>query len=152
MNGPELRDIHLPEAVSWWPPAPGWWLLLALLALAAVSAWLAWRRRRSTRYRALVELRRLRAEWRAGLAPRDAVDRIAALLRRTLISHRGRDGYAATSGERWLAQMRDLGPLDEATIGWLGDARYRPRQDCDVARLLEASEAWLKSLPREGQN
>ena len=72
-------------------------------------------------------------------------------LRRALISHRGRDGYAATSGQRWLAQMRDLGPLDEATLGWLGDARYRPRQECDVARLLEASEAWLKSLPREGR-
>lgn len=32
----QLKDIHLPEAVGWWPPAPGWWLL-ALLALLVFS-------------------------------------------------------------------------------------------------------------------
>jgi hypothetical protein len=28
-----LRDIHLPEAISWWPMAPGWWVLLILVSL-----------------------------------------------------------------------------------------------------------------------
>lgn len=27
----ELRDIHLPDAVSWWPIAWPWWLMLILL-------------------------------------------------------------------------------------------------------------------------
>ena len=26
-----LRDIELPEAISWWPLAPGWWLLLMVV-------------------------------------------------------------------------------------------------------------------------
>ena len=25
-----LRDIHLPEVISWWPLAIGWWILIAL--------------------------------------------------------------------------------------------------------------------------
>ena len=29
----QLHDIHLPAAASWWPPAPGWWLIgIVLLA------------------------------------------------------------------------------------------------------------------------
>ncbi|HVS24646.1 MAG TPA: DUF4381 family protein, partial [Gammaproteobacteria bacterium] len=24
-----LRDIHLPGLISWWPPAPGWWIAAA---------------------------------------------------------------------------------------------------------------------------
>lgn len=30
-NLPELRDIHLPEGVSAFPPAYGWWVLLGIL-------------------------------------------------------------------------------------------------------------------------
>jgi len=36
----QLRDTHLPAAVSAWPLAPGWWMLI-LLAIASLS-YLAW--------------------------------------------------------------------------------------------------------------
>ena len=32
----QLRDIHLPDAVSWWPIAWPWWLMLSLL-IALIS-------------------------------------------------------------------------------------------------------------------
>ena len=41
MNNPaleQLRDIHLPQAVHWWPPAPGWWVVAALSL--ALTIWL----------------------------------------------------------------------------------------------------------------
>ena len=35
MNELPLRDIHLPDAVSWWPPAIGWWLLAIIIVALA---------------------------------------------------------------------------------------------------------------------
>jgi hypothetical protein len=43
----QLRDIHTTPAVSWWPPAPGWWIL-SLLVLVLL-AWVA--KRGLARYR-----------------------------------------------------------------------------------------------------
>jgi hypothetical protein len=34
----QLRDIHLPEPVSWWPMAPGWWSLI--IAGTVLLVWL----------------------------------------------------------------------------------------------------------------
>jgi len=67
MNGLELRDIHLPEGSLWWPPAPGWWLLLVLLGLVSLAAWWSLQRRRHPSLRRL-SLRQLDAIRRAHAA------------------------------------------------------------------------------------
>ena len=36
-----LRDVHEGVAPAWWPPAPGWWLLLG--AIMIVATLLGWR-------------------------------------------------------------------------------------------------------------
>jgi len=104
MNGPELRDIHLPDPSLWWPPAPGWWLLLGLALLAAAVLWW-WRRlrRESLRRRALVELAAIRAAFARDGDDRAALRALSTLLRRTLISYRGRRDYAASTGAEWSA-------------------------------------------------
>ena len=52
-----LRDIHLPEAVALWPPAPGWWLLIVVLLISCLGIGVFLRlRRRSLKRAALLEL------------------------------------------------------------------------------------------------
>jgi len=58
----QLRDIHLPEPIGWWPLAPGWWILC--IGGCCLLAWLStvlYRRYSAKLYRrqALKQLRTL---------------------------------------------------------------------------------------------
>ena len=44
-NAIPLRDLHLPDAIGWWPLAPGWWGVLVILAVGlAYTTWRLYRR------------------------------------------------------------------------------------------------------------
>ena len=44
-NALPLRDLHLPEAIGWWPLAPGWWVELAIVVVAlGYGAWRMYKR------------------------------------------------------------------------------------------------------------
>ncbi|MEZ4601049.1 MAG: DUF4381 domain-containing protein [Syntrophotaleaceae bacterium] len=145
-----LRDIHLPDPVSWWPPAPGWWLLTILaLALTAGSGWLYVRYRRG-RYRrlALAELDRLDtlpdAELAAGLSQ---------LLRRAALCHFNRADCAGLNGEKWLEFLdRPFAdrPFTEGIGRCLLEAPYRPDVQFDRKELADLCRRWLTSLPPAG--
>lgn len=153
MKGLELRDIHLPEAGLWWPPAPGWWALITLiLLLAAGLLWLDRRRRRSPLARlSMGELEHIRRAYRGGLDERATVSAVARLLRRTLISYRGRARHAAATGESWLTELEQLAPrhgFSAAHLQLLAHDRYQATFECDVDSLLQACENWTRHLPR----
>ena len=62
----ELRDIRLPEPVSWWPPAPGWWLLsLVVLGVLIFITIKLHRRWKSNRYRRIAthQLTKAQRDW-----------------------------------------------------------------------------------------
>lgn len=42
----QLRDIHTPDPVSWWPLAPGWWILMLLVIGAIVTLFILFKRSR----------------------------------------------------------------------------------------------------------
>ncbi len=145
-GAPELRDIHVPADPSWWPPAPGWWLLAVLLLAMLFAVALVWRyARRRLRARRLVwrelEACRLRHA-------RDADDvRLATglheLLRRVARLH---DPAAVRQqGAAWRATLQRVpvapGVLQQLLA--LEQAMYRDDVAFDSAQALAAVHAWL---------
>lgn len=138
MNGPDLRDIHLPPDPGWWPPAPGWWLL-ALLLLAAL-AWCGVRILRRLRRRRVLD--RLRTEIDAALAgdpsPVERLARMSALLRRWARRHRPE--AVGTAGEAWLRVLDGdwpEAPFQRGPGRLLIEAAYRPQTTDEGLEALE---------------
>ena len=150
-----LRDIQLPEAVSWWPPAPGWWLSLAALALIVITSWWfyrAWQQREV--------LRQLRAELvliRQGLQQNDIEDtlsQLSILLRRACLSFFPRQQVAALTGENWLAFLNQhtANSFNDDVADLLTRANYMPASQLDsvqVMRLLDVVDQALPLLFRQ---
>lgn len=156
MNPAELplRDIHLPELISWWPPAPGWWLLTALtLALVVGIVW--WLRRRLARRRsglflARNELQRLRTAWSEHGDPRRLTRELSTWLRRVSITLFPRREVASLTGAKWWQFLDEV--AGTAVFGseggkLLAEAPYRASADIDVERLLLLCERWLETAP-----
>lgn len=148
MTGPDLsqlRDIHLPPPVGWWPPAPGWWALAGLLLAGLIAAAWLWRRHRRNRWRrqALLELRRLRGSDDAQL-----LRGLSALLRRVAISRHPRQEVAGLHGEAWLAFLdRSLGEGESFRAGpgrVLAAGPYAAAVTVEAEPLLALCERWIK--------
>jgi hypothetical protein len=150
-----LRDLHLPEAVGWWPPAPGWWLLLGLVLLAVLlllhKAWVRWRADAARRI-ALKELARLERSWRDAPNPVLLATRLSELLRRTMLAYAPRKDVAGLTGRAWL-QWLDRGLDDRVFTEGPGRALqelpYRradqAAHELEVDALLDAVRRRLKT-------
>ena len=105
----QLRDIHLPDAVSAWPPAPGWWILAAIvLVLLAVGIYYCIQYIRRTRYRRQA-LKQLAALEQYHRQPTTYLQRLNHLLKQTALAADSSVDVAGLSGQQWLAFLDHSG-------------------------------------------
>jgi hypothetical protein len=143
-----LRDLHLPEAIGWWPLAPGWWLVIALVTVGLgylTRFYLRTYARGAARRRALRTLNQLTAEFEQH---RDAVAfsrRLSELLRRTMLAYAPRQEVAGLTGDAWLAWLdRDFDqPRFQSVTGRkLLELPYRrPGDDVSAMELVDVVAA-----------
>jgi hypothetical protein len=104
-----LRDIHLPGAIGWWPPAPGWWLLAGLLLLGLAVYALRYYQGRHRRA-ALRSLGRVRAALEQGAEPVACLQDVSTVLRRFAMTTAAADApgqpvVPGLIGESWLRYL-----------------------------------------------
>ncbi|MCW9046935.1 MAG: DUF4381 domain-containing protein [Gammaproteobacteria bacterium] len=160
MNELPLRDIHLPDAVSWWPLAIGWWLLplLVLLITFAIYKLIKYKKQnRKIAYKkiALNELKNLRLHYKNNDNSVELIRAISALLRRIALSYLPREDIASLTGEQWIKQLNNLCSqnifTDEIALQ-LESAPYMPQSNIDNKKLLATCESWIQALPETRNN
>ncbi len=154
-NALPLRDLHLPDAVGWWPLAPGWWVLITILVVVSgllIRAWLRRRARSAARRRALRQLEESRSAYAYHGNPVVLGTEVSELLRRTMLAYAPRSEVAGLTGDAWLAWLdRDLDQprFREGPGRNLLELPYRnpetPADDVDVDGMLAAVRERLQT-------
>ncbi len=144
-----LRDIHLPEPISWWPPAIGWWIaaILVLLTIAA-SVWLVKRLTRKTAVKSAKKLL-LQIQQDTNLDDHAKLAQISILIRRTAISIFPRVQVASLTGSAWLEFLDNSIQDTQFRLGIgrvLSDGPYQQSIAIDLDALNSLCLHWLKTV------
>ncbi len=148
----QLRDINGLDYISWWPLAPGWWILLGLV----FSIWLGvlfyrrYRAKKEARWQA--QIKSLFSDLRTIKSTKEKAATLSELLRRLAIRKYGRESCAGLEGDEWLRWLTQHDPKE---FDWLMkgkiliEAPYMPddtqQGEFDFEPLIKASEKWVKS-------
>ena len=147
-----LRDIHLPDPISWWPLAYGWWLAFALIFLLITLASMTVRkylkptlRKEAKRGLALIEKTFLETD--------DAsrcVSELSGFLRRLVLSRKPLLKSAGLTGQAWLELLDQSLKEPEFSQGAgqiLLAGPYRPRVEKeDATQLIHLCRKWVNNL------
>jgi hypothetical protein len=140
-----LRDIHLPEAVSFWPLAPGWWLAgFAALTLVCLVAGAFWRRRISARSTALRLLAEAAERFREDHDAHALAAALSSLLRRSALFRFSRSEVASLHGEGWLRFLSAKArrhPFPAEVAAALERGVYAPASETAAGE----GEAWISA-------
>lgn len=150
----QLKDIHLPRAVSMWPTAPGWIMLYFILLIFTAYCLYKWlqrnKRLRAIRY-ARQRLMQLRALCTNNTDNINIAVELSTLIRRTALYYFPRESIAGLSGTAWLEFLNRSGKTNQFTDTsgrLLIDAPYRKQNNADIAPLFALTEKWLNTIAK----
>lgn len=153
----QLRDIHLPDAISWWPLAPGWWMIAGSLIFIIVAIFLyrRYQKKQALKKQVLAEFENICAQFEQEKNSMALLQSLSILLRRACISFYPRSEVASLTGEAWLAFLNDTGKQKYfnseygqliATAPYLSE---KTELDIDTEKLIALCQNWLKVQPNK---
>ena len=148
----QLRDIHTPPAIEFWPLAPGWWFLIALILFTLACLCIVWQRhRQQTAYKraALSQLQQIQQQ---SQSDKDFLQAINSLLKQTALATQTRSDIASLSGDTWLNYLDQISRQDffvnEGKV--LATGPYQAEApSINREQFLQGVQRWIKGLPKQ---
>lgn len=153
----QLRDIHLPQPVGWWPLAPGWYFLIAIgLLFLGLLLFLGYRRYQHTQAKreALRLLAVLQKEYHCAHNSQITSMKISELLRRVALVYYPRHQVAGLQGQRWIDFLNETGKsIDFNRVSpHLLQLPYQQLTEMDLNPLFNCAKAWIKQRGKPCSN
>ncbi|KTD11643.1 hypothetical protein Lgra_1101 [Legionella gratiana] len=145
----QLKDIHLPTPIGWWPLAPGWYVVIALIVL--ISIFISYRiytnyRHAKAKKHALLLLMNYQKQYEKERNVALASAHISELLRRVALAYYPREEVASLHGEDWLRFLNETGKGIDFNLvrNMLLDAPFKTDQTLDLNPLFNTAQLWIK--------
>ncbi|MEP1213861.1 MAG: DUF4381 domain-containing protein [Marinobacter sp.] len=143
----QLRDIHLPQPGGFWPPAPGWWILLAIALTLVVLAFVLLRQKRSKNRwlgTAKKELQRLEQN---AVADNHWFAALNQLLKQSARQRYPERIPESLSGEPWVRFLLETSPKDRVAsrpvVEAMVNSAWRPVPGCRPEEAVAFARVWL---------
>lgn len=157
----QLRDVQLPEPISWWPLAVSWWILIGLIVAGIIFSVRAFRKNRARNaYRrdALKQLQSHYRQWQSDANTSQYLQSANAVLKRASL-HLD-DTARQLSGSSWIEYLQSLtqNNFSEHVRDALSQGIYRKSPEFDVDQIQQELNQWLNRhkpssmVPTKGVN
>lgn len=148
-----LADIHLPDQISWWPPAPGWWIVLILaIFIGYFSIRYINKKRRQNKFRkqAVVKLQQLNRFWQKQQNLIATASRLSALMRRIAMANTNpgtqRSDIASLTDKQWLLYLDQQAGLKDISKNYKELLVELPYQDPMVKFDMQEHQQLAKKM------
>ncbi len=144
----KLKEIALPEAISYFPQTPAWYVLFGVIVvLILFFLWKQYKHYQNNKYRrvALTELSKIKSE--------KTYEEIPELVKRVALAFLDRNEIASLSGETWLEFLNksykgngfssDAGSLF-IDFGYSSQTRIDQYQQGEIKNLINLISEWIK--------
>lgn len=147
-----LRDIHLPDPVSWWPLAIGWWILLGtiLVAIGLIVFYIRKYFQPTLKKKAALTLNSIQKNFQEGKNAAQSLAELSAFLRKATLSQNPHANMAGIIGQEWLEVLDrslDKPEFSQGVGRILLKGPYQPQASQEeVAALIELCRKWIARL------
>lgn len=145
----QLRDIHLPDPVGWWPLAPGWYvLMIVLLLILMFISYRIYQRQVNglAKNKALGLLKIYKDQYDKDRNAQIASARISELLRRVALVYYPRAQVASIHGDDWIQFLNttskniDFRPVKAMLL----DSPFKTAETVHLKPLFFRADQWIK--------
>lgn len=145
----QLKDIHSPAPIPFWPLAPGWYILIGIflvLCLLGVYLLYEYRNKHLAKKLALKRLQHLRNK--ALQQPdKKIITELSVLVRRAALIKYSRHEIAGLQGNAWLKFLDKSADTNAFTSGAgraLTTAPYEKNPEPNYTELFDLIEMWME--------
>ncbi len=144
----QLKDIHLPNPIGFWPPALGWWILFGTLPFLVFVVYYLKKPYQAylLKKQLMQQLNQLEQTYQKKGSAIDSMQKLANLLKRAALMSYPREQVASLHGVDWVNFLQTSVPNYDTSKVMLimQKSLYQPEINQDISEVFIFARFWLK--------